>query len=240
MNLQKVQKAWDKLGQTAPLHSMLPVLFSQKIKSMDEYFAFGKKHTDEVMTYVRLLGVELGKRRAVDFGCGLGRTTQALAEYFDEVYGLDIAPSILKLASSYNVYPHSCEYILNETTDLSRFRDNSIDFVCSFGVLQAVNSELFRNYLSAFMRILVPGGVLVFQLPSEPARTMKGFVFRVTPATLLNYYRTYKYGHEVYAMKKAKVAEAVQQAGGIVLDVREDRTYRVGESWVSYQYCVSK
>ncbi len=240
MDLQGVQKAWDKLGERAPLESMLAAPVSRRITKVEEYFAFGKEHTDEVMAYIKSLGIDLKRQRAVDFGCGLGKSTQALANYFDEVYGVDIAPSILKLADSYNRHPLRCQYILNETNDLSRFQDDSVDFICCFGVLVAVAPHICQEYLKEFIRILRPGGVLVFQLPSEPVRTMKGFMFRVAPTNLLNVYRRAKYGLEVYAMRKTDVMEVIRRVGGTAMNVREDATHRVGESWLSFEYFVMK
>lgn len=240
MKLPAAQKAWNKLGETTPLQSMLAVPVSRRITKVEEYFAFGKAHTDELLTYIESLGMSPKRRKAVDFGCGLGRSTQALADYFEEVYGMDIAPSILELAASYNRHPLRCQYVLNETNDLSRFEDESVDFICCFGVLQAVSPDMSQDYIREFIRILVPGGVLVFQLPSEPARTLKGFVFRVAPTSLLNLYRRAKYGMEVYAMRESDVRKVIDSAGGILLKVREDSTHRVGESWLSLEYFVSK
>jgi len=46
--------------------------------------------------YIESLGVEPSGGRALDFGCGLGRLTQPLAERFDEAVGVDIAASMIE------------------------------------------------------------------------------------------------------------------------------------------------
>jgi ubiquinone/menaquinone biosynthesis C-methylase UbiE len=205
---------------------------------MDEYFAYGLDETRDLMATMKHLGVNLGTKTAVDFGCGLGRSTQALANYFDQVYGIDIASSILELANSYNLQNSKCKFILNDTNDLSRFRDNSVDLIWSSGVLYLMSPLLCKNYLLEFLRVLVPGGVMVFQLPSCPANTIKGFIFRSTPAYLLNLYRRAKYGFEIYSVKRADVVGLIERAGGKVLIARDDRS--AGNNWIGFQYYVVK
>ena len=43
-------------------------------------------------------GSPAARRSALDFGCGIGRLSQALAEHFDQVYGVDISPKMIELA----------------------------------------------------------------------------------------------------------------------------------------------
>src|SRR5262249_53742407 len=49
------------------------------------------------------------------------------------------------------------------------FRDGVFDLVISLIVLQHVPAALSVRYLLEFARVLRPGGVMAFQLPSEPA-----------------------------------------------------------------------
>lgn len=43
--------------------------------------------------------IELGRASALDFGCGVGRLTQALAPHFAQVVGVDISPKMIDIAS---------------------------------------------------------------------------------------------------------------------------------------------
>ena len=87
-----------------------------KIADIDDLFAFGLRETEEFMSYVDSLGIKVERKRALDFGCGLGRTTQALVSYFDEVYGVDIAPSSIELANRYNRHGVRCKSSSGEST----------------------------------------------------------------------------------------------------------------------------
>src|SRR5262249_48837046 len=108
--------------------------------------------------------------RALDFGCGVGRLTQALARHFETVVGVDIAPSMLRGARKYNKFGDRCQYVLNERDDLRLFESNSFDFIYSNRVLQHMRPEYGKSYLREFIRVLSPEGLLVFYMPSEVLR----------------------------------------------------------------------
>lgn len=239
MKLEGVQKSWEKLGETDPISAMLPADLRGRISGLEEFFASGQREIDDLMKYVTSLGINLERKKALDFGCGLGRCSQALAGYFDEVYGVDIASSMIELANKYNRDSNKCRYLVNQTNDLQIFENNSVDFVWSYGVLHLVEPHYFRDYIKEFLRVLVPGGLAVFHQSAEPAETWKGAIFRVTPTTLLNFYRRAKYGFEVHGMRREQVLELLDQTGGTVLDVHEDRR-TPGPNWRGFQYCVLK
>jgi SAM-dependent methyltransferase len=69
-------------------------------------------------------------------------------------------------ARKYNRYADRCTYLVNETTSLRGFDDESWDFVFSTIVLQHMIPQYSVNYVKEFLRILRPGGVLLFQIPA--------------------------------------------------------------------------
>ena len=60
-----------------------------------------------------------------------------------------------------------CRFVLNETDRLPGIASGTFDFVYSNIVLQHVEPRFTRRYLAEFVRVLRPGGLLVFQLPAE-------------------------------------------------------------------------
>ena len=80
--------------------------------------------------------------RCLDFGCGVGRLTLALAAHFREVVGVDIAPSMLERAEKYKGPASNVSYVLNGREDLSQFPDGSFDFVHASIVLQHMSPRL--------------------------------------------------------------------------------------------------
>lgn len=168
MELKETQKNWDELGATDPLYGVL----SHDGKSGSrweeaEFFATGREEIDALLRQADARGYGLVKGRALDFGCGVGRLSQALAGHFEAVVGLDIAPSMLERAKAYNRVGARCEYLLNEAPDLKLFPDASFDFVYSHIVLQHMAARYALAYVSEFVRVLKPEGLLVFQVPER-------------------------------------------------------------------------
>src|SRR5437660_12935525 len=103
MSIQELKRTWDQFGKTDPLWAILSVPDKKGNRwRLDDFFDSGIQEIDSVIEYMKSLGLAVRHQRALDFGCGVGRLTQALAKHFDEVIGLDIAPSMLQLARRYN------------------------------------------------------------------------------------------------------------------------------------------
>ena len=162
MGIEELRENWDALGRDQPISAIISSLGSG---DEEAFYASGEAEIAAVLETLRGLGLEPGGP-ALDFGCGVGRLTQALLAHFAEVVGLDIARSMIERARSANRYPDRCSYVLNERADLGIFPDRCFGFVYSSIVLQHVEPELTRGYLPELVRVLRPGGVLVLQLPA--------------------------------------------------------------------------
>ncbi|MHC4920095.1 MAG: class I SAM-dependent methyltransferase, partial [Planctomycetota bacterium] len=143
MSFKQLQRTWDTFGRQDPLWAIL----SHKDKrgnrwQLDDFMDTGRKEIQEVLDYARSLGQELPMHKALDFGCGVGRLTQALADHFQEVCGVDVAASMLDRARELNRQGERCTYHLNQATDLSLFPDGEFDFVYSNITLQHMRPEL--------------------------------------------------------------------------------------------------
>ena len=253
MNIKKLRENWNKFGKTDPLWAIVnwPDKKGNRWR-LNEFFQTGIREIDEVMTYVDSLTIDVPRQKAMDFGCGVGRLTQRLADYFDEVYGIDIAPSMIELAKKYNSHGSRCKYVLNDTDNLMAFRDCSFDFIYSHITLQHMKPRYAANYIREFLRILVPGGLLIFQQPSEQkfkprdirsAESLKEFVKALTPEILLTFYQRAYAGisrrrMEMYGMRREDVIKLLEENGSSVIDITEDRN--AGPDWKSYRYCVSR
>jgi len=180
MDLKELQRHWHEFGQQDPLWAILTD--SQKRGGKwdpDEFFETGREEIDSVIRYLESVGLPvLRRRKALDFGCGVGRLTQALCRYFDECYGIDIAPSMIKLADEYNRHGARCHYRVNATDNLKAFGDNTFDLVYTVLALQHMRPEYSKRYIEELMRVLAPNGVLIFQIPSELVPTSQAKVFR--------------------------------------------------------------
>ena len=168
MDLKEQQANWNEFGKRDPFWAILSDKKKRNRKwNVDEFFKTGQVDIKQVMEQAQQLGLPLHRGMAQDFGCGVGRLTQPLCQYFSHVIGVDVAPSMIELAKRYNQYERKCRYIVNKATDLKIFDDNSFDFILSLFTLQHLKPEFSKQYLKEFIRILAPGGLLVFQITSE-------------------------------------------------------------------------
>jgi SAM-dependent methyltransferase len=245
MSIKKMKDHWDAFGRNDPMWAILsePEKKGKRWESV-AFFKTGVTEIDALIAYLESLEVGLARRRALDFGCGIGRLTQALADHFDEVHGVDLAPSMIELANRYNRRPDKCQYHLNEDPLLRTFPSDTFDLVYSNLTLQHIEPKHSRKYISEFIRVLATGGVLVFQLPSHPVPidSLKELVKRILPEHLVTFLRRIKNFNKplmyMYGINKKEVADLLRQSGVRVLDVLPDHS--AGKEWVSFRYSVLK
>lgn len=167
MEINHLKRDWNTFGKTDPLWAIMTVDSKKGNRWQPEaFFRTGEEEIAKIMGYVDSMGINLCRSRALDFGCGVGRLTQALATYFSEVSGVDIAPSMIRHAKKFNRH-RNCTYYLNDKTNLKLFGDTRFDFIYTSFTLQHIEPRYTKAYLAEFLRLLVTGGILVFNLPSE-------------------------------------------------------------------------
>lgn len=164
-----LQRHWDAFGRTDPFWAILTDP-NRRGNRWDpaEFFATGREEMTAHFAHAAHLGVPATRRRGLDFGCGAGRLTQAMAIHVDSVVGVDVAPSMIDLARAHNVHGARCVYEVNDRPDLTRFDDRSFDVIYTGRVLQHMEPRYAEGYVREFVRLLAPGGYLSFDLPSEP------------------------------------------------------------------------
>lgn len=162
------RKLWDDHARRDPLWAILSDPSKKGGRwDLERFFQTGVGEIAYILYQLQFRGVVAGRGSALDFGCGVGRLTQALAAHFDHVVGLDISPRMTQLAAGLNQFPQRVRYASNERADLSAWGDGAFDFIVSSIVLQHIRPELTLQYLREFHRVLSPVGIMVFQLPSH-------------------------------------------------------------------------
>ncbi|HKI82078.1 MAG TPA: class I SAM-dependent methyltransferase [Pseudodesulfovibrio sp.] len=170
MYLQELQRNWETFGQEDPLWAVASA--PDKMDNawdVQEFFETGSHYIDRMATWMKANGLPKGRASALDFGCGVGRLTQALCNHFKTCVGVDIAPSMLAKAKGFNQFGMRCVYRLNEADDLALFRDRSFDMVQTAHVLQHIRPHVAVRYIAEFIRVLKPGGLAAFHCPSAQA-----------------------------------------------------------------------
>lgn len=166
--LEQSRQYWDRHARQDPMWAVLsdPVKKGHKWE-LQEFMANGEREIALLMHQLAQLGMDPAPTAALDFGCGIGRLTQALARRFDRVTGVDISPGMIGLARELNQYAAAVEYVCTGECGLRTLPSASYDLIYSNIVLQHVEPHASVEYLHTFFRLLKPGGILVFQLPSH-------------------------------------------------------------------------
>jgi SAM-dependent methyltransferase len=133
--------------------------------SLDEFFADGRKNLADDLQLLANAKIVVDQGAALDFGCGPGRVTQALATMFSPCYGVDLSAEMVNLAEEHNAHGERCRYLVNSREDLQIFENGAFAFAYSNNVLQHVPPPIIERYISELIRVLIPRGVLLLQMP---------------------------------------------------------------------------
>lgn len=170
MSLAQQQQDWEILGQIDPLSAIIHDS-CRKFGTSDtlhRFFLTGEQEIEQVMTFAHQIGYPAQQNTALDFGCGIGRLTRALAKYFRLCYGVDISESMIRQAWALNQEWPNCQFVVNNREHLQIFKDNYFDLVYSNLVLQHLpHRSLIQSYIAEFVRVVRENGLVVFQLPSH-------------------------------------------------------------------------
>ena len=245
MGLRATQRNWELFARTDPLWAILTDSSKRGNRwSAEEFFATGRDDVALVLEQLAEAHVAVNRGRALDFGCGIGRLSQALAAEFASVTGVDISPTMIELAREHN-RAERVQYILNSRPDLSCLPGGHFDFVLSLIALQHVPRRNIVRYLREFARVLAPGGVAVFQVPSRmaalPRSRLSRLRLRAEMAAARLYHRWLRRDQpfqDMFGVPVEKVIGLLSDAGLELLDVRMDRA--AGREWLSFRYTARK
>ncbi len=132
-----------------------------------------RKTLDYVLPYVE----REGARRMVDIGCGVGTMVKTLLERGYDAYGTDLLG--LERFWSRQELPHDRFFVVDAANTRLPFRDGSLDFALTFGVIEHVGTSdghadrlpdyhaIRRAWVLEAMRTLRVGGCLLIGGPNR-------------------------------------------------------------------------
>jgi SAM-dependent methyltransferase len=182
--LHSLERTWETLAQNDPMWAICtdPDRAGRRW-NVAQFMETGEKEINIVLQHIQSLGVPVNfSQTALDFGCGVGRLTQALGRRFNKCLGIDISKTMIDTSNTLNQQPDRCEFYLNRSSGLQMFESESFGFVYSNIVLQHIAPPYAERYILEFTRILRRGGILAFQT----ADSIRGsFLTRLSARTRL-------------------------------------------------------
>jgi 2-polyprenyl-3-methyl-5-hydroxy-6-metoxy-1,4-benzoquinol methylase len=114
-------------------------------------------------------GFTLENKRVLDFGCGVGRNSLALAERCEHVYGLDVSPKVLSQADEAAKRLNLSNVEWMEADRLAELSGN-YDLVISVFVFQHIPTREGERTFATILQGLRPGGAGAIQVTLRPPR----------------------------------------------------------------------
>ncbi len=240
MRFEDLQDNWEGYGTENPLWAVHTGRGNIEWDEA-EFFDTGVAEIDALLAELARLGADPPRARALDFGCGVGRLSLALAGHFDRVDGVDISRPMLEGAEKFrsgsdDIDISAVRFHLNTELDLALFESGTFSFVLSLVTLQHMKPEFSAIYIAEFCRVTGPGGVLAFQIPARrttPLLRIRGGVGRTVRR--LRPARTPVM--EMYGTPRAAVETNLRDHGMRIVAVEADDR---ADTWESYTYVAVK
>jgi 2-polyprenyl-3-methyl-5-hydroxy-6-metoxy-1,4-benzoquinol methylase len=155
---------WERLGRDDPYYG---VYVDRRFRSanltrgaLTEFFASGEQHVAALLaTIERELVPGFAPKRALDFGCGVGRLLVPLARRCDEVVGVDIAESMVREAKRNLDERAIRNVVVLRCDDTLTAVPGSFDLIHSFVVLQHLSSRRGERILGRLIDRLAEHGL---------------------------------------------------------------------------------
>ena len=240
---EQVRRDWRRLGACDPLWAVLVRPGARNGGwDQEEFLATGRTEVDGALEHLASLGVTVGTGSAVDFGCGVGRLSIALARRMERVIGIDVSEPMLAKAAELDSSGGRCTFVLNDRDDLSAFPDGGFDLAYSSLVLQHLPPAQARLMLGELARVTRPGGALVVQVPTATLPNVKGLVFRYAPWPVIRFGQRVLLGYpapmRMHAFPQDDLVATLAAHGVDVIDRQQDATN--GGHWTYHRYFALK
>lgn len=161
--------AWRRWGDQDPYFAVLTdEKYRRKLLDdtrKDEFFQTGERHATYVLQQcVKVAGSTYKPRRALDFGCGVGRVTIPLARHVEVMVGVDVSPGMLAEAQRNAVTREqpNIAWVLGD--DGLASLDGSFDLIHSCITFQHIEPLRGRVLFARLLGRLAPGGVGALQI----------------------------------------------------------------------------
>jgi len=162
-----MRRDWDGRARENARH-YVATREQEKSWTDQEFFRTGARDVEEHVLLDRFnigQGRELSEMRMLEIGCGAGRLTRSLAQFFCRVDAVDISSEMIDRAQESLRGVANVQFHQNDGASLTMFGDDEFDFAFSYIVFQHIPSRaVIENYIRETRRVLKPGALFKFQV----------------------------------------------------------------------------
>ena len=217
---EQVARCWQHLGEQEPYWSVLtsPKFQMSRIGSTgDEFYRSGQACLSTIEAFFARSGQPIANVKSVlEFGCGVGRETIALASRFTQVVGVDVSPAHLALAQRAVARHRRSNVECVRLTSIGAIATlPRCDLVYSVIALQHNPPPVMQEALSLLFDRMPAGGYALFQLPTF----WKGYSFSWREQLA----RSGSLSMEKHVLPQAAIYALMRRHGVNLLEVHEDR-----------------
>lgn len=233
--LKRIVDSWEELGRSRPHWSVLTAdqFLPHQIETTEPaFFATGEHERDKLLAAVRRAGRDPSEFKEVfQYGCGLGRVTNFLAESFDRVRACDASRQHLERARAHTheIGRSNVTYLLSTLPAFGMNRQFDLWF--SLFALQHYSPPIIAMILRRALTMLRPGGLAVFQCPTYAPNyqfDIDEYLASQVPES----------GLEIHFLPQSELFKIVRDAGCSIVEVVEDDT--CNPQWISNTVVVTK
>lgn len=150
---------WQKIGEEEPYYGVLtnPIFLKDNLSTdtLKIFWDGGHQDINFFLSTIRQHFGDFQPKTAIDFGCGVGRLTRAIASHVETVTGVDVSPGMLLEARK-------------DAPANARFADTlpeaAVDWIVSHIVFQHIPPVKGYALFADLMQRLAPGGAFAIHV----------------------------------------------------------------------------
>jgi len=165
---------WVEIGKAQPFFGVLSneKYLAQNLddEAVAEFYESGRADISSTIAKLsQMQGRPFTSNAAIDFGCGTGRLSLAMARHSSVVHGVDVSPAMLEVAAQ-----QAGRSGITNVKFVRSIPDVEVDWVNSLIVFQHIPPRRGINLLEELLRHLRPGGAISLQLTFFKDRSHMG------------------------------------------------------------------
>jgi ubiquinone/menaquinone biosynthesis C-methylase UbiE len=161
---ERMRADWDERARQDAMHY---IMTDRADWTLEEFLRSGERDVTRFIDPF-LKERHVGRERALDVGCGVGRLAVPLARRFGNVDAIDISKEMIARAKELHASIENLNFLVGSGVDLNVCPSNHYDLVFSYIMLQHIpDPKITYGYLREFGRVLRSGGWAFFQVPND-------------------------------------------------------------------------